>query len=53
MQKGFKFCLIPAMLFYSHNLFSQIINIDKTDTSAYQKKAVLSGNVALAVEIDK
>jgi len=53
MQKGFKFFLIPAMLFYTHRIFSQIINIDKTDTSAYQKKAVWSGDVALALEIDK
>ncbi len=53
MQKGFRFCLIPALLFFNHNLFSQIINIDKTDTSAYQKKTVWSGNIALALEIDK
>src|SRR5215471_1931228 len=53
MQKGFTFFLIPAMLLCTHSLFSQIINIDKTDTSAYQKKAVWNGDIALGLEIDK
>src|SRR5436190_19354233 len=54
MQKGFKFFLVvPPTLFYTNSSFSQIINIDKADTSAYQRKAVWSGNIALALEIDK
>lgn len=31
----------------------QIINIDKTDTAAYTKKASWSGNVSMGLEIDK
>ncbi len=33
--------------------FSQIINIDKTDTDAYVKKQVWNGNIALGLEVDK
>jgi Protein of unknown function, DUF481 len=32
---------------------SQIINIDKTDTSDYVKKAVWNGNISLGLEVDK
>src|SRR5882724_11234539 len=32
---------------------AQIINIDKTDTSDYIKKAVWNGNIALGLEVDK
>jgi hypothetical protein len=32
---------------------AQIINIDKTDTAAYVRKAVWSGNVSLDLEVDK
>jgi hypothetical protein len=32
---------------------AQIINIDKTDTTAYQKKAIWNGNIALGLEVDK
>jgi hypothetical protein len=53
MQKRSKLFLIPALLLFFHFSFSQIISIDKTDTSAYQKKAVWNGNIALALEIDK
>ena len=33
--------------------FSQIINIDKTDTAAYVKKPVLNGSISLGLEVDK
>lgn len=32
---------------------AQIINIDKTDTSDYIKKAIWNGNIALGLEVDK
>jgi hypothetical protein len=32
---------------------AQIINIDKTDTAAYIKKAVWNGNISLDLEVDK
>jgi opacity protein-like surface antigen len=32
---------------------AQIINIDKTDTAAYVKKAVWNGNISLGGEVDK
>lgn len=32
---------------------AQIINIDKTDTSAYSKKSKLEGNLAAGLEVDK
>ncbi len=32
---------------------AQIINIDKTDTAAYVKKALWSGNISLGLEADK
>jgi hypothetical protein len=34
-------------------LTAQILNIDKTDTSAYTNKAVWKGNIALGLEVDK
>jgi len=33
--------------------FAQIINIDKTDTSDYIKKAVWNGNISAGMEVDK
>jgi hypothetical protein len=33
--------------------FSQIIYIDKTDTSAYVRKALLNGTISLGMEVDK
>src|SRR5215831_9012535 len=53
MQKRSKLYLISLLLLFSLQSFSQILTIDKTDTSAYQKKAVWNGNIALALEIDK
>ncbi len=44
-------CLL--ILFTSQVLYGQIINIDKTDTSDYVRKAVWNGNVSLGLEIDK
>ena len=43
---------LPALsnTFFS---FSQIINIDKTDTAAYVKKTVLNGSISLGMEVDK
>jgi hypothetical protein len=52
MQKRSKL-LIPLLLLFLNHSYSQIISIDKTDTSAYQKKAVWNGNIALGLEIDK
>lgn len=34
-------------------LHAQIINIDKTDTTAYQKKAIWNGIIASGIEVDK
>jgi hypothetical protein len=53
MQKTIRLIFIPALFFFSYHSFSQIINIDKTDTSAYQKKAIWNGSIALALEVDK
>lgn len=51
MEKRSKF-LIPLLLLF-HYSYSQIISIDKTDTSAYREKAVWNGNISLGLEIDK
>jgi hypothetical protein len=45
-------CLVPFCLF-SLRLTSQILNIDKTDTSDYIRKSKVSLNVSIGVEIDK
>lgn len=45
--------LIIAHLFTVASSISQIINIDKTDTAAYIKKAVWSGSISLGMEVDK
>lgn len=51
--------LAPIKLFilfscsFSTASVAQIINIDKTDTSAYIKKAIWKGNIAAGSEIDK
>jgi hypothetical protein len=44
---------VALLLFTIAESGAQIINIDKTDTTAYQKKAVWNGNVALGLEVDK
>jgi hypothetical protein len=41
-------CCLPVC-----RLTAQILNIDKTDTSAYSRKAVWKGNIALGLEVDK
>ena len=53
MLKRSVLSFILALLLLSFHSFSQIINIDKTDTSAYQKKVVWNGNISLGLEIDK
>ncbi len=45
--------LVFAFLFIVCPSYSQIINIDKTDTAAYTKKAVLNGSMSLGLEVDK
>jgi len=47
------FFLLTVILLNAFVAACQIINIDKTDTSAYQKKAIWNGNVALGLEVDK
>ena len=42
-----------ALLFVQWSARAQIINIDKTDTAAYTKKANWNGNIALGLEVDK
>ncbi len=44
---------IVLLLLLSAVAPAQIINIDKTDTSDYVKKAIWNGNIALGVEVDK
>ena len=43
-------CLFSLLLSFVN---AQIINIDKTDTAAYVKKAVWKGNIAAGLEVDK
>jgi Protein of unknown function, DUF481 len=42
-----------ALLLVTITLSAQIINIDKTDTADYDKKANWNGRVALGLEVDK
>lgn len=44
---------MPAWLFGANLVKAQIINIDKTDTTAYQQKAAWNGIAASGLEIDK
>jgi len=53
MQQVSRPFLSPLLLLFFHSSFSQIITIDKTDTSAYKDKAVWNGNIAIGLEIDK
>ncbi|MFT3936691.1 MAG: DUF481 domain-containing protein [Chitinophagaceae bacterium] len=46
-------CLLLMLLPACFSANAQIINIDKTDTSTYVKKAVWNGNVSLGLEVDK
>ena len=46
------FFILFGLLNACHS-FSQIINIDKTDTAAYVKKPVLNGSISLGLEVDK
>jgi hypothetical protein len=52
MNKNPAFCLL-LLLFAASCLQAQIINIDKTDTSAYVKKALWNGDLSLGLEADK
>ncbi|HWB25271.1 MAG TPA: DUF481 domain-containing protein [Chitinophagaceae bacterium] len=45
--------LIFLLITKSHFAGAQIINIDKTDTTAYQKKAAWNGIISSGIEIDK
>ncbi|MEP7277976.1 MAG: hypothetical protein ABI813_04985 [Bacteroidota bacterium] len=45
-------CLLLITLL-AHAANAQIINIDKTDTADYVKKAVWNGNISLGLEVDK
>ena len=54
MNSRFRFTILVII---THSItilsFSQIINIDKTDTDAYVKKQVWNGNISLGLEVDK
>jgi len=52
MNKKLFLCLVPFYL-CSLPLKSQILNIDKTDTSDYIRRSKVSLNVSIGVEIDK
>ena len=45
--------LVMICITSSVSSFSQIINIDKSDTAAYENKAVWNGNISLGLEVDK
>ena len=47
------FLLITVILFQPQVSSAQILNIDKTDTNAYQQKGVFNLNVGSGLEIDK
>lgn len=47
------FILFMSLLLTAGNCLAQIINIDKTDTSDYVRKAVWNGSVSLGLEVDK
>ena len=53
MNNKLKVSIIIVGLSFSIPSFSQIINIDKSDTEAYVKKQVWNGNISLGLEIDK
>lgn len=54
MQTAYKFILLPVVWLGSVCFAAaQILNIDKTDTAAYQKKAKWNGVASLGVEIDQ
>ena len=51
-----KTCSITSLLhlfLFAFSANAQIINIDKTDTAAYIKKAVWNGTISLGLEVDK
>lgn len=50
-MRAFITCLL--VFFIASGTHAQIINIDKTDTSDYIKKAVWNGDLSLGMEIDK
>jgi hypothetical protein len=41
------------LLLFKYHASAQIINIDKTDTSDYAKKAACNAAVLLGLEVDK
>ena len=54
MQPLYKVLLLNILLLLNAFLATaQIINIDKIDTSAYQKKAIWNGIIASGLEVDK
>lgn len=52
MKRTNTFCLLLC-LFSSCPGSAQIINIDKTDTASYNRKADWNGNISLDLEVDK
>ena len=48
-----RLCLLLPLLFSAGFVRGQIINIDKTDTTAYRQKAAWNGIVASGLEVDK
>src|SRR5258705_12692023 len=53
MKKTRSITSLLLLLLFAAAANAQIINIDKTDTAAYVKKAVWNGNISLGGEVDK
>ncbi|MGC4036930.1 MAG: DUF481 domain-containing protein [Chitinophagaceae bacterium] len=53
MNKLLRVLLILSICFKSSFSFSQILNIDKTDTDAYVRKPLWNGSIAIGLEVDK
>ncbi|MEP6727749.1 MAG: hypothetical protein ABJC98_18140, partial [Bacteroidota bacterium] len=53
MKKSRSITSLLLFFLFAFSANAQIINIDKTDTAAYVKKAVWSANISLGLEVDK
>ena len=53
MNKTRSITSLLLLFLFAFSANAQIINIDKTDTAAYVKKAVWNGNISLGLEVDK
>ncbi len=53
MNTRFQLLLLILLCAGFNGSFSQIINIDKTDTDSYVRKALIQGNLSLGMEVDK